>query len=85
MATQFTIDDAFVLEGDEEGAVSDGESERWNGRDKERDGGEMTFGPLSFSKPQTHPPPAASGTPEHSNLKYQVHTHTCTLTSPAAV
>ncbi|CAK6977177.1 transmembrane protein 134 isoform X1 [Scomber scombrus] len=71
MATQFSIDDAFVLEGDEEGAVSDGEPEGWKGRDKDREGGEMTFGPLSFSKPQTHPSPAAAGLPEHSNLKYQ--------------
>ncbi|XP_049426847.1 transmembrane protein 134 isoform X2 [Epinephelus fuscoguttatus] len=70
MATQFSIDDAFVLEGDEEGAVSDGEAEGWKGRDKDREG-EMTFGPLSFSKPQTHPSPAATGSPEHSNLKYQ--------------
>lgn len=67
MATQFSIDDAFVLEGDEEGAVSDGEPQGW----KDRDGGEMTFGPLSFSKPQTHPSPAATGSLEHSNLKYQ--------------
>lgn len=74
MATQFSIDDAFVLEGDEEGAVSDGEAEGWGGRDREREAGEMTFGPLSFSKPQTHPSPAATGSPEHSNLKYQVHT-----------
>ncbi|XP_053195248.1 transmembrane protein 134 isoform X2 [Scomber japonicus] len=71
MATQFSIDDAFVLEGDEEGAVSDGEPEGWKSRDKDREGGEMTFGPLSFSKPQTHPSPAAAGSPEHSNLKYQ--------------
>lgn len=75
MATQFSIDDAFVLEGDEEGAVSDGETEGWKNRDKDREGGEMTFGPLSFSKPQTHPSPAATGSVEHSNLKYQVHTH----------
>ncbi|KAM9857274.1 transmembrane protein 134 isoform 1-T2 [Aulostomus maculatus] len=71
MATQFTIDDAFVLEGDEEEAISDAETEAWKGRDKDREGGEITFGPLSFSKPQTHPPPAAAGSPEHSNLKYQ--------------
>ncbi|KAE8300153.1 Transmembrane protein 134 [Larimichthys crocea] len=78
MATQFSIDDAFVLEGDEEGAVSDGEAEGWKARDKDREGGgggggggEMTFGPLSFSKPQTHPSPAATGSLEHSNLKYQ--------------
>lgn len=67
MAAQFSIDDAFVLEGDEEGAASDGESQGW----KDREGGEMTFGPLSFSKPQTHPSPAATGPLEHSNLKYQ--------------
>lgn len=72
MATQFSIDDAFVLEGDEEGAVSDGETEGWTGKDRE---GEMTFGPLSFSKPQTHPSPAATGSVEHSNLKYQVRTY----------
>uniref|UniRef100_A0A1A7Z0F5 Transmembrane protein 134 n=1 Tax=Iconisemion striatum TaxID=60296 RepID=A0A1A7Z0F5_9TELE len=71
MAAQFTIDDAFVLDdGDEEGAVSEGESEWWKGRDKDKDG-EMTFGPLAFSKPQSYPAPAASGSPEHSNLKYQ--------------
>lgn len=75
MATQFSIDDAFALEGDEEGAVSDGEAEGWKGRDKDREGGEMTFGPLTFSKPQTHPSPAATGSLEHSNLKYQVRTH----------
>lgn len=72
MATQFSIDDAFVLEGDEEGAVSDGELEGWKAREKDRDGGEMTFGPLSFSKPQTLPTPAPAAAPEqHSNLKYQ--------------
>uniref|UniRef100_A0A3Q4HC81 Transmembrane protein 134 n=1 Tax=Neolamprologus brichardi TaxID=32507 RepID=A0A3Q4HC81_NEOBR len=67
MATQFTIDDAFVLEGDEEGVVSDGEPQGW----KDREGGEMTFGPLSFSKPQNHPSPAAAASPEPTNLKYQ--------------
>lgn len=71
MATQFSIDDAFVLEGDEEGAVSDGEMEGWKGMEKDRDPGEMTFGPLSFSKPQTLPTPAPAAAPEHSNLKYQ--------------
>ncbi|XP_017266021.1 transmembrane protein 134 [Kryptolebias marmoratus] len=74
MAAQFTIDDAFVLddEGDEEGVVSNGEADGWKGRDKDRDrDGEMTFGPLTFSKPQSHPSPAATGSPEHSNLKYQ--------------
>uniref|UniRef100_A0A667WLU1 Transmembrane protein 134 n=1 Tax=Myripristis murdjan TaxID=586833 RepID=A0A667WLU1_9TELE len=71
MATPFSIDDAFVLEGEEEVAVSDEEIEGWKGRDKDREGGEMTFGPLSFSKPQSHPVPAAAGSPEHSNLKYQ--------------
>lgn len=75
MATQFSIDDAFALEGDEEGAVSDGEAEGWKSRDKEREGGEMTFGPLTFSKPQTLPLPAATGSIEHSNLKYQVCKH----------
>ncbi|CAI5680372.1 transmembrane protein 134 isoform X1 [Oreochromis niloticus] len=67
MATQFTIDDAFVLEGDEEGAVTGGEPQGW----KDREGGEMTFGPLSFSKPQNHPSPAAAASPEPTNLKYQ--------------
>lgn len=82
MAAQFTIDDAFVLDdGEEEGVVSDGETDGWKGRDKDRDG-EMTFGPLTFSKPQSHPSPAATGSPEHSNLKYQVHTH---LYSPVSV
>lgn len=71
MATQFSIDDAFVLEGEEEGTVSDGEAEGWKSRDKDREG-EMTFGTLSFSKPQTHQSPAATGCVEHSNLKYQV-------------
>ncbi|XP_062244489.1 transmembrane protein 134 [Platichthys flesus] len=71
MATQFSIDDAFVLEGDEEGAVAEGEAEGWKGRDNDKEGGEMTFGPLAFSKPQPHPLPAATGSPEHSNLKYQ--------------
>lgn len=71
MATQFTIDDAFVLEGDDEAAMSDGEAEGWKGRDKDREGGEISFGPLTFSKPQNHPSPAAAGSPEHSNLKYQ--------------
>lgn len=71
MATHFTIDDAFVLDGDEEGAVSDGDTEGWVARDKDRDGGEMTFGPLTFSKPQTHPSPTVAGSPDHSNLKYQ--------------
>ena len=75
MATQFSIDDAFVLEGDEEAAVSDGETEGWKGSNKDREGGEMTFGPLTFSKPQTHPSPAATGSLEHSNLKYQVCKH----------
>ncbi|KAM8878658.1 transmembrane protein 134 [Spinachia spinachia] len=73
MATQFSIDDAFALEGVEEGAVSDREAEGWKGRDNEREGGEMTFGPLTFSKPQTQASTAAAaaGSPEHSNLKYQ--------------
>lgn len=72
MATQFTIDDAFVLEGDEERSMSDGGAEGWTGRDEDREGGELTFGPLTFSKPQTHPSAAAASSPEHSNLKYQV-------------
>uniref|UniRef100_A0A3P8VEG3 Transmembrane protein 134 n=1 Tax=Cynoglossus semilaevis TaxID=244447 RepID=A0A3P8VEG3_CYNSE len=71
MAAQFSIDDAFVLEGDEEGGTSDGETERWTGRDIDRDGAEMTFGPLTFSKPQTHPLPVTTSSQDHSNLKYQ--------------
>ncbi|XP_061840397.1 transmembrane protein 134 isoform X2 [Nerophis lumbriciformis] len=76
MATQFTIDDAFVLDGEEEGDVSQVDPADWRGRDKDRDG-EMTFGPLTFSKthphphPHPHPSPAMSASPEHSNLKYQ--------------
>ncbi|XP_014327499.1 transmembrane protein 134 [Xiphophorus maculatus] len=70
MAAQFTIDDAFVLDGDEEEAVSDGDPEGWKSRDRDRDG-EMTFGPLSFSKPQTHPSAAGTSSPDHSNMKYQ--------------
>ncbi|XP_055779938.1 transmembrane protein 134-like isoform X2 [Salvelinus fontinalis] len=71
MATQFSIDDAFVLEGEEEG-VSGGEKEGWKGREKDREGGEMTFGTLSFAKPQTHPASAVAGSPDHSSsLKYQ--------------
>ncbi|XP_021474843.2 transmembrane protein 134 [Oncorhynchus mykiss] len=67
MATQFSIDDAFVLEGEDEG-VSDGEKEGW----KDREGGEMTFGTLSFAKPQTHPASTVVGSPDHSSsLKYQ--------------
>jgi len=69
MGTPFTIDDAFVLEGEEEGVVP-GEDVEWKGREKDG-GGEMTFGPLSFAKTQSHPSGSA-GTPEHSNLKYQV-------------
>lgn len=68
MTTQFSIDDAFVL--DEEGAVSDGEVESWRGKEKDREASDMTFGTLSFSKPQSHPSPA-TGSPEHTNLKYQ--------------
>ncbi|KAG1956514.1 transmembrane protein 134 isoform b [Pimephales promelas] len=68
MGTPFTIDDAFVLEGEEEGVVP-GEDVEWKGREKDG-GGEMTFGPLSFAKTQSHPSGSA-GTPEHSNLKYQ--------------
>lgn len=74
MATQFSIDDAFVLEGEEGGTVSDGEGEGWKSRDKDIEG-EMSFGTLSFSKPQTHQSPAATGSVEHSNLKYQASTH----------
>ncbi|XP_014050946.1 transmembrane protein 134 isoform X2 [Salmo salar] len=71
MATQFSIDDAFVLEGEDEG-VSDGEKEGWKGREKDREGGEMTFGTLSFAKPQAHPASTVVGSPDHSSsLKYQ--------------
>uniref|UniRef100_A0A671KNH6 Transmembrane protein 134-like n=2 Tax=Sinocyclocheilus TaxID=75365 RepID=A0A671KNH6_9TELE len=67
MGTQFTIDDAFVLEGEEEGVVPGEDVGDRKGREKDG-GGEMTFGPLSFAKTQTSGP---TGTPEHSNLKYQ--------------
>uniref|UniRef100_A0AAZ3PFK1 Transmembrane protein 134 n=1 Tax=Oncorhynchus tshawytscha TaxID=74940 RepID=A0AAZ3PFK1_ONCTS len=71
METKFSIDDAFVLEGEDEG-VSDGDKEGWKGREKDREGGEMTFGTLSFAKPQTHLPSAVAGSPDHSSsLKYQ--------------
>lgn len=69
MAAQFSIDDAFVLEGEEDGVVSEGNLDGWKGKDKDREG-EMTFGPLSFNKPQTYPA-TATGSPDHSNLKYQ--------------
>ncbi|XP_051754798.1 transmembrane protein 134 [Ctenopharyngodon idella] len=69
MGTQFTIDDAFVLEGEEEGVVPGEDVGEWKGREKDG-GGEMTFGPLSFAKTQCHTSGSA-GTPEHSNLKYQ--------------
>ncbi|KAJ3614891.1 hypothetical protein NHX12_018460 [Muraenolepis orangiensis] len=77
MAAQFSIDDAFALDVEDEeeeeeaaAAVSDGEGRK--GREKDREaGGEMTFGPLSFTKPQSHPSPAVAGCPDHSNLKYQ--------------
>lgn len=75
MATQFSIDDAFVLEGEEEGVGPGGDLEGWKGKEKEKDG-EMTFGTLSFTKPQTHPATVA-GSPEHSNLKYQVSPSVC--------
>nr|XP_057939715.1 transmembrane protein 134 [Doryrhamphus excisus] len=68
MSTQFTIDDAFVLDGEEEGTMSDVETAERKSRDRD---GELTFGPLTFSKPQPHPSPALSASPEHSNLKYQ--------------
>uniref|UniRef100_H3DQV6 Transmembrane protein 134 n=1 Tax=Tetraodon nigroviridis TaxID=99883 RepID=H3DQV6_TETNG len=80
MATHFSIDDAFALEGEEEGTVSDGEGEGWKSKDKDREG-EMTFGTLSFSKPQTHQSPAATGSAEHSNLKYQLPWSFSTLSS----
>ncbi|XP_016099009.1 transmembrane protein 134-like [Sinocyclocheilus grahami] len=67
MGTEFTIDDAFVLEGEEEDVVPGEDEGEWKGREKDG-GGEMMFGPLSFAKTQTSGP---TGTPEHSNLKYQ--------------
>ncbi|XP_010902189.1 transmembrane protein 134 isoform X2 [Esox lucius] len=71
MTAQFSIDDAFVLEGEDEG-VSDEEKESWKAREKDREGGEMTFGTLSFAKPQSHLSSAAAGSPDHtSSLKYQ--------------
>ncbi|XP_051558986.1 transmembrane protein 134 [Myxocyprinus asiaticus] len=70
MGTQFTIDDAFVLDGEEEEGVVPGEDvDEWKGREKDG-GAEMTFGPLSFTKTQCHAS-GSTGTPEHSNLKYQ--------------
>lgn len=69
MAAQFTIDDAFSLEGDEEGVGPEGGLDGWKGREKDRDG-EMTFGTLSFTKPQSLPS-ASAGSADHSNLKYQ--------------
>ncbi|XP_046900472.1 transmembrane protein 134 [Hypomesus transpacificus] len=70
MTAQFSIDDAFVLEGEEDGVVSEGEAEGWKGSEKEKDG-DMKFGTLSFVKSQSHPSPVATGSPDHSNLKYQ--------------
>uniref|UniRef100_A0A3Q2YIF3 Transmembrane protein 134 n=1 Tax=Hippocampus comes TaxID=109280 RepID=A0A3Q2YIF3_HIPCM len=70
MATQFTIEDAFALEVDEEEAMSGVDADGWNSRDKDREA-ELTFGPLTFSKPQPHPSPVLLASPEHSNLKYQ--------------
>ena len=72
MTAQFSIDDAFVLEGEEDGVVLEGEAEGWKGSEKEKDG-DMKFGTLSFAKSQSHPSPAATGSPDHSNLKYQVN------------
>ncbi|XP_027012794.2 transmembrane protein 134 [Tachysurus fulvidraco] len=69
MAKQFTIDDAFSLEGEDEGVGQEEGLDGWKDRDKERDG-EMTFGPLTFSKPQSLPS-SCTGTTDHSNLKYQ--------------
>ncbi|XP_053478139.1 transmembrane protein 134 [Ictalurus furcatus] len=69
MAKQFTIDDAFSLEGEEDGAGPEGDLDGWKERERERDG-EMTFGPLTFSKPQSLPS-SSNGTMDHSNLKYQ--------------
>lgn len=73
MAKQFTIDDAFSLEGEDEGVGQEEDLDGWKDRDKERDG-EMTFGPLTFSKPQSLPS-SCTGTTDHSNLKYQVRIH----------
>lgn len=70
MAKQFTIDDAFSLEGEEEGVGPGEDLNGWKDREREREG-EMTFGPLTFSKPQSLPSSSA-GTADHSNLKYQV-------------
>ncbi|XP_062334568.1 transmembrane protein 134 [Osmerus eperlanus] len=70
MTAQFSIDDAFVLEGEEDGVVSEGEAEGWKGSEKEKDG-DTKFGTLSFVKSQSHPSTAATGSPDHSNLKYQ--------------
>ncbi|TUH21926.1 hypothetical protein Baya_16839 [Bagarius yarrelli] len=67
MAKQFTIDDAFSLEGEDEGAGPENLN-GWKDRERERDG-EMIFGPLTFSKPQSLP--SSTGTTDHSNLKYQ--------------
>lgn len=69
MAKQFTIDDAFSLEGEEGGAGPEEGLDGWKDRERDRDG-EMTFGPLTFSKPQSLPSSSA-GTTDHSNLKYQ--------------
>lgn len=69
MAKQFTIDDAFSLEGEEEGAGPEEDLDGWKDRERDRDG-EMTFGPLTFSKPQSLPS-SSTGTMDHSNLKYQ--------------
>lgn len=69
MAKQFTIDDAFSLEGEEEGAGPEEDMDGWKDRERDRDG-EMTFGPLTFSKPQSLPS-SSTGTMDHSNLKYQ--------------
>ncbi|XP_062851569.1 transmembrane protein 134 isoform X2 [Trichomycterus rosablanca] len=80
MAKQFTIDDAFSLEADADGAGPEEELDGWKDRDKEREG-EMTFGPLSFSKPQSLPS-TSNISPEHSNLKYQNLENEETLGSP---
>lgn len=77
MAKQFTIDDAFSLEGEEEGAGPEEDLDGWKDRERERDG-EMTFGPLTFSKPQSLPS-SSTGTMDHSNLKYQVRIHSLLL------
>lgn len=63
MTTEFSIDDAFALEREDE--------VEYNKEREAGDVGSMSFGPLSFSKPQGLPV-AVTGTLDHSSLKYQV-------------